>query len=45
MSDRKRVSRQSSQTLLEPATGRKLAPQRVHDLAHVRDMVRASRKA
>ena len=32
MSDRQRVSRQAAKTLLEPATGRKLAPQKVHDL-------------
>ena len=35
----------SSKTLLEPATGRKLAPQKEHDAAHVREAVRASRKA
>jgi acyl-CoA reductase-like NAD-dependent aldehyde dehydrogenase len=35
----------SSKILLEPATGRKLAPQKEHDAAHVREAVRASREA
>jgi len=45
VSDRQRASRQRSKTLVEPATGRKLAPQKEHDIAHVREAVRASRKA
>ena len=45
MSDRQRASRQNAKTLLEPATGKKLASQKAHDLSYVKEAVRKSREA